>query len=105
MFKWGDGAADKYNFQTILKHWLSKCNQNKQKKNSCSTYHLLNVIFSITTYNFLTTGKKLLLASECLLSFSLSSLTFAALQKPCQGNFGKFQESGGSRFGNTEKDR
>ena len=28
-----------------------------------------------------------------------------ALQKPCQENFGKFQESGESRFGGPEKDR
>ena len=27
------------------------------------------------------------------------------LQKPCQGNFGKFQGSGKSRFGGSEKDR
>ena len=28
-----------------------------------------------------------------------------ALQKPCQENFGKFQASGESRFGSSEKDR
>ena len=28
-----------------------------------------------------------------------------ALQKPCQENFGKFQESGESRFSGSEKDR
>ena len=32
-------------------------------------------------------------------------LTFAVLQKPCQENFGKFQEIGESRFGGSEKDR
>ena len=32
-------------------------------------------------------------------------ITFAVLQKPCQGNFGKFQRSGESRFGGSEKDR
>ena len=31
--------------------------------------------------------------------------TFAVLGKPCQGNFGKFQESGKNRFGGSEKDR
>ena len=31
-------------------------------------------------------------------------LTFAVLQKPCQQNFGKFQEFGESRFGGSEKD-
>ena len=36
---------------------------------------------------------------------SLLRITFAALQKPCQGNFWKFQGSGQSRFGGSEKDR
>ena len=32
-------------------------------------------------------------------------LTFVVLQKPCQENFGKFQEFGKSRFGGSIKDR
>ena len=32
-------------------------------------------------------------------------ITFAVIQKPCQGNFGKFQEFGKSRFGSSETDR
>ena len=36
---------------------------------------------------------------------SLLRITFAALQKPCQGYFGKFQGSGESRFGGSEKIR
>ena len=36
---------------------------------------------------------------------SLLRITFAVMQKPCQGNFGKFQESGESRFGGSEKYR
>ena len=35
----------------------------------------------------------------------LSRINFAVLQKPCQGNFGKFQRSGESRFGGSVKDR
>ena len=35
---------------------------------------------------------------------SLLRITFAALQKACQGNFVKFQGSGQSRFGGSEKD-
>ena len=35
----------------------------------------------------------------------LLRIAFAAIHKPCQGNFGKFQESGESRFGSSEKDR
>ena len=40
-----------------------------------------------------------------LLLTSLLRITFAALQKPCKGNFGKFQGSGESRFSGSEKDR
>ena len=36
---------------------------------------------------------------------SISRITFAVLRKPCQGNSGKFQRSGESRFGSSEKDR
>ena len=36
---------------------------------------------------------------------SLSRITFGVLQKPWQGNFRKFQKSGESRFGGSEKDR
>ena len=38
-------------------------------------------------------------------STSLLSLTFAVLQKQYQGDFGKFQGSGKSRSGGSEKDR
>ena len=38
-------------------------------------------------------------------SFKLLSITFAALQKPRQGNFEKFQRSGESRFDGSENDR
>ena len=38
-------------------------------------------------------------------STPLLRITFAVLQKPCQGNFGKFQGSGESRFVGSEKDR
>ena len=42
----------------------------------------------------------------CLPVFtSFLRIVFADIQKPCQGNFGKFQESGESRFGSSEKDR
>ena len=34
----------------------------------------------------------------------LSRITFGVLQKPCQGNYGKFQRSGESIFGGSEKD-
>ena len=40
-----------------------------------------------------------------LLTISIQFLTYAVIQKPCQGNFGKLQESGESRFGSSVKDR
>ena len=45
--------------------------------------------------------------SKCLPSLLVFTLriTFAALQKQCQGYFGKSQGSGESRFGGFEKDR
>ena len=73
---------------------------------SCSTNHSFNVIFSITTYFLIFFNQ---LASKCLPSlsfvFPLLSITFAALQKPRQGNFEKFQRSGESRFDGSENDR
>ena len=45
----------------------------------------------------------------CIFVFACTSLlritSGVFLQKPCQGNFGKFQGSGESRFGGSEKDR
>ena len=37
-------------------------------------------------------------------STPFSRITFAVLQKPCQGNFRKFHGSGESRLGGSEKD-
>ena len=53
----------KENFQNIEKSQnIMKliADFTKQKKNSCSIYQSFNVLFSITTYNFLTTDSKLL---------------------------------------------
>ena len=90
-----------------MKDWLSRCNQTREK-------HLLHS-FQITrlmcsTYNFLTTGSKLLHVPSifaCLYFTLVPSLlrSTQVLQKPCHGNFGKFQGSGESRFGVPEKDR
>ena len=89
-----------YNFERLA------INQNK--KNSCSTYYSFNVFFSIITYNFLPTVQLLASYNRCLpslLAFTLFlRLKFAVLQKPCQGNFGKFQEFGKIRFGIPLKD-
>ena len=63
-----------------------------------------------STYNFLTTGSKLLhvpFIFACLYFTLVPSILCSTqvLQKPCKGNFGKFQGSGESRFGGSEKDR
>ena len=86
--------------------------QPEQKKNSCSTYHSFNLFFSITTYHFLTTDSKLAIArasafriASVPVFISLLRITFVSIQKLCQGNFGKFQESSGSSFSGSEKDR
>ena len=50
--------------------------QPQTKENSCSTYHSFNVLFSITIYNFLTTVRKLWLASNCLPSLLHFYFTF-----------------------------
>ena len=71
----------------------------KTKKNSCSTYHLFNAFFSVTTSNILTTDSKLY-----HVFFIFACLHSTLTQKPCQENFGKFQGSGKSRFGSSEKD-
>ena len=93
-------------FSHNLNNWSPRYNQNK-KKDSCSTYHPFNVFFSITVYNFLTTGRKLqnVPFNFACLNFTLPlQLTFVVLGKLCQGNFRNFQESSESRFGGSEKD-
>ena len=51
------------------------------------------------------TGSNLQQVPSIFSDLHFYAFTFAALQKPCQGNFGKFQRSGESRFGGSEKDR
>ena len=71
------------------------------------------MFFSITTYHFLTTDSKLAIVTASAFHFCLSSLSsclslriiFVTIQKPCRGNFGKFQEFGESGFSGSEKDR
>ena len=55
----------------------------------------------------LTTSLQLIASAfpSLLVFTSLLHITFAPLQKPCRGNFGKFQGSGESRFSGSEKDR
>ena len=63
------------------------------------------MFFSITAYNFLTTGSKASVFHFCLSPLYSYALPLQSVpQKPCQGNFGKFQGSGESRLGGSEKD-
>ena len=91
------------NFLTILKDWLSRCNQNKRK----SVAPHINLFSSVTTYYFLTTDSKLAITTAGAFLSSLAFLSsylhftlthFVAIQKPCQGNFEKSEESGESSF-------
>ena len=82
----------------ILKDWLSRCYQNKRKKVAPHVTHLicsLVLLFTISL-KLITNGTSASAFHLCLLSVftSLLRITFAVLQKPCQGNFGKFQGSG-----------
>ena len=63
---------------------------------------LLTISLATTGSNYSTS-----IYSRCLLSLLVTSLwcITSALQKPCHGNFRKFQGSGKSRFGGSERDR
>ena len=64
------------------------------------------MFFSIITYNFLQIGSRLQEVPSIFACFHLFlRITFAALEKPCRENFGKIQEFGKGRFGDSEKDR
>ena len=71
------GQINKISIQFWITGYLDV---TEQKRNSCSTYHSFNVFFSITTYNFITTGRQLKLASKYLpFVFSLPLHFYALL--------------------------
>ena len=88
-----------------MKDWLSRCNQTEEKR-LLHSFHITRFICS--TYNFLTDSKLLHVPSiSASLYFTLVPSLLRStqvLQKPCQGNFGKFQGSGKSRSCGSEKD-
>ena len=94
-----------------MKDWLPRCNKNKKKEVAAHSTDLKGSLALILTI-FLRPGRRLWLAIKLAIAFfvfvftstSLLRIAFAALQKPCQGNFGKFRRSGKSRFGGSEKD-
>ena len=81
-----------------MKDWLSRWNHNKRKTVDQHITHLMWSLVLLLTISLRLAESCSELASECLPSLTLSSLTFAALQKLSQGNFGKFQRSGGGRW-------
>ena len=89
-----------------MKGWLSRCNQNKRET---VEQHITHLVYSYDDYLQFPDLQLVAIYSKCptsLLVFtSLLRITFTALQKPCHGNLGKFQGSGESRFGSSEKDR
>ena len=68
------------------------------------------MLFSVTTYHFLTIDSKLAIVTASAFHLYLSSCVhftpthFVAIKKPCQGNFGKLEKSGETRFRGSEKD-
>ena len=93
-----------------MKDWLSRCNQTKEK-NWLHSFHITRLMCSLVLL--------LTISSQLVASYSVPSI-FASLyftlvlsllrsmqvvQKPCQGNFWRFQGSGESRFCVSEKDR
>ena len=93
-----------------MKDWLSRCNQTKEK-HLLHSFHITCLMCSlvlpltislqlVASYNVpsIFTSLYFTLVSSLLRSTQV-------LQKPCQGNFRKFQGFGKSRFRGSEKDR
>ena len=78
--------------------WLSRFNQNKRKTVAPNITHLMCSLVLLLTISLQPVAS----CSKCLpylpvfTSFLCIRFAFAVLQKPCQGNFGKFQEIGKS---------
>ena len=87
-----------------MKDWLPRLNWNKKKSVVSRIIHLMCsfVLLLIISLRLVTSCGKCL--PSWLLFNWLLRITFAVLQKPCQGNFWKFQGLGKSRFGCFEKD-
>ena len=71
----------------------------------CSIVLLLTIFFQLSNCQQATTGTFHHCLPSLIRTHLFLRLTFAVLQKPCQENFGKFQEFGESRFGGSQKDR
>ena len=78
-------------------------------KNSGSTYHSINVLFSITTYKFLTTGGKLYIACAsifaCLHFISLYAFRLKPYKNHVKEISRNFKDPTKGRFGSSGKDR
>ena len=89
-----------------MKDWLSRFNQTREK-HLLHSFHITRLTWCLVL--LLTISLQLVASyTMCFLSllvftsvWSLLSHT-QVLQKPCQGNFRKFQGSGQSRFGSSE---
>ena len=90
-----------------MKGWQYRFNQNKRKTVAPRITHLmcsLVLLLTISLQLVASYNRCLPIISACL-HFIITHYTFAVLEKPCQGNFRKFQELSKSRFGGSERDR
>ena len=89
----------RYNLLTTLKGWLSRCNQNKRKTVAPHITHLCSLLLLLTISSKLVASYSWQVPSvfACLHFFSHSCSLTETMPR-------KFQVSGESRFGGSEKD-
>ena len=86
-----------------MKDCLSRCNKNIER-NCWTRYHSFNLFLQLLlNISLQLVGIYNKWLPSLLFFTSLLHITFAVLQKPFQGDLGKLQESGGTKFGSSEK--
>ena len=82
-----------------------------EHKSSCDTFFLIycknlrTSYFGYFGHVWLLPSKVIMPTCRSFVFIYMQKNEFHSLRKPCQRNFGKFQGSGESRFGGSEKDR
>ena len=74
-----------------MKEWLSRCKQNKRKTVAPHIPHLMCSLVLLLTISLQLVASCRMCLPYLLVFTSLLRITFAVLQKSCQGNFRKFQ--------------
>ena len=83
-----------------MRDWLSSCNQNKRKTVAPHITHLMCSLVLLLTISLRLVAS----CNRCLSHVLHHICSLIVLRKPCQENFGKFQEFCESSFGGSEKD-